>query len=135
MKIAIQMDSDRNIIGILQTDDSTAERQSKFDGWTLVESDPTFLISDKELWTIRESDNVLVHVSTGQTPDEENKTTLTELTKMQLAGQLTYGQLQSAVTVLTKQMAQDKITYQAAITALTKELAQQKIDSSASNTK
>lgn len=39
--------------------------------WLLVESNPAFSIENKELWTIRESDNVLVHISTGMTPDEE----------------------------------------------------------------
>ena len=41
------------------------------EGWTLVESDPTFLIDQRFAWTVRESDNKLVHVSTGFTPDEE----------------------------------------------------------------
>lgn len=40
-------------------------------GWLLVESNPAFSIENKELWTVRESDNVLVHISTGMTPDEE----------------------------------------------------------------
>lgn len=41
------------------------------EGWTLVESDPAFSIDNKYSWTIRESDNKLVHISTGMTPDEE----------------------------------------------------------------
>lgn len=71
MKIAIKLDSDRNIIGISMTDEATSERQSKIDGWTLVDSNPAFSIDESFKWTVRESDNKLVHVSTGFTPDEE----------------------------------------------------------------
>lgn len=71
MKIAIQLDSDRNIIGIYSSPESGAERQSEIGGWTLVDSDPAFSIDQKYLWTVRESDNKLVHISTGMTPDEE----------------------------------------------------------------
>jgi hypothetical protein len=71
MKIAIQLNPDRNIIGIYSSPESGAEQQSKIEGWTLVDSDPAFSIENKELWTVRESDNVLVHISTGMTPDEE----------------------------------------------------------------
>lgn len=52
-------------------DENTALEQAKVNGWTLVNSDPAFLISQMSLWTIREPDHVLVHVSTGMTPDEE----------------------------------------------------------------
>lgn len=71
MKIAIQLNSDRNITGIYSSPESGAEQQSKIEGWTLVDSDPAFLITESYLWTVRESDNKLVHVSTGLTPDEE----------------------------------------------------------------
>ena len=71
MKIAIKLDENRNIIGIYSSPESGAEQQSKIEGWTLVDSDPAFSIENKELWTVRESDNVLVHISTGMTPDEE----------------------------------------------------------------
>lgn len=71
MKIAIKLDTDRNIIDINATNDYAAEQQSRIEGWLLVKRDPAFLIDTKELWTIRESDNVLVHISTGMTPDEE----------------------------------------------------------------
>jgi hypothetical protein len=71
MKIAVQLDDARNIIGINATNDYAAEQQSKIDGWTLIQSDPAFLVSKSYLWTVRESDNALVHISTGMTPDEE----------------------------------------------------------------
>lgn len=71
MKISIKLDADRNIIGVNNTNDSAAEAQSKIKGWSLIESNPAFSIENKELWTVRESDNALVHISTGFTPDEE----------------------------------------------------------------
>ena len=71
MKIAVQLDDARNIIGINATNDYAAEQQSKIDGWTLIQSDPAFLVSESYLWTVRETDNTLVHISTGMTPDEE----------------------------------------------------------------
>lgn len=71
MKISIKLDADRNIIGVNNTNDSAVEAQSKIKGWSLIESNPAFSIENKELWTVRESDNALVHISTGMTPDEE----------------------------------------------------------------
>ena len=71
MKIAIQLNSDRNITGIYSSPESGAEQQSKIDGWTLVDSNPAFSIDESFKWTVRESDNKLVHISTGMTPDEE----------------------------------------------------------------
>lgn len=74
MKIAIQLDADRNIIGTVTTNELGAELQVKLfsdQGWVLVDSDPAFSIDNKYSWTIRESDNKLVHISTGMTPDEE----------------------------------------------------------------
>lgn len=74
MKIAVQLDNDRNIIGTVTTNELGAELQVKLfkdKGWVLVDSDPAFSSAESYLWTIRESDNKLVHVSTGMTPDEE----------------------------------------------------------------
>jgi len=71
MKIAIQLDDNRNIIGTNLTDEETAKRQAKEEGWTLVESDPAFLDEERNLWTVRESDSQLVHIATGMTPDGE----------------------------------------------------------------
>ncbi|GEO48362.1 hypothetical protein [Companilactobacillus kimchii] len=123
MKIAIQLDSDRNIIGIYSSPESGAERQSEIEGWTLVDSDPAFSIDESSNWTVRESDNKLVHISTGLTPDEEAKALLVTLTKSQLKDQLMNDQIQQAVTSVTKQAIQDKLTSQMAITELTKKVA------------
>ena len=74
MKIAVQLDSNRNIIHTNLTNEFGAEIQVKLfadRGWTLVESEPTFLDLEKYKWTVRQSDNKLVHISTGMTPDEE----------------------------------------------------------------
>ncbi|WDT65105.1 hypothetical protein NV391_09050 [Companilactobacillus crustorum] len=131
MKIAIQLNSDRNIIGIYSSPESGAEQQSKIEGWTLVDSDPVFLINNMYEWTVRESDNKLVHKSTGLTPDEETKDAIAQLTKQNLTGQLTSTQIQSAVTALTKQnlqLTQDNQNYKSAITALTQEIASLKLE-------
>lgn len=131
MKIAIILDDNRNIVGINATNDYAAEEQSEIDGWTLVQSDPAFLVSESYLWTVRESDNTLVHISTGKTPDEENKDAISELTKQNLQGQLTNTQIQSAVTALTKQnlqLTQDSQNYKTAITALTQQIASLKLE-------
>jgi len=125
MKIAIQLDSDRNVIGTVTTNELGAELQVKLfkdKGWTLVDSDPAFSVDNKYQWTVRESDNKLVHISTGKTPDEETKMSLVDLTKSQLKGQQMDNQFQQAITVMTKQAVQDKLTSQMAITELTKQV-------------
>lgn len=74
MKIAVQLDNDRNIVGTVTTSEFGAELQVKLfkdKGWTLVDNDPAFSSSDSYLWTVRQADNKLVHLSTGMTPDEE----------------------------------------------------------------
>ena len=124
MKIAIQLNSDRSITGIYSSPESGAEQQSKIEGWTLVDSDPAFLITESYLWTVRESDNKLVHVSTGLTPDEETKTSLVELTKEQLKDSLTKDQLQTALTTLTKEYIEDKANSRMVTAELTKQIAE-----------
>ena len=73
MKIAVQLDEDRNILNVNNTSEYGSELQVKLGdkGWILVDNNPTFLASESYLWTIRELDNTLVHISTGMTPDEE----------------------------------------------------------------
>lgn len=71
MKIAVRLNKNGNITDFNNTNDYTAKAQSKIEGWMLVESNVTFSISNKKIWTVRESDNKLVHTSTGMTPDEE----------------------------------------------------------------
>ena len=72
MEIAVYLDDSRNIINVNDTNDIAAEKQAKEKGWTLIQnSDPAFSIDEMYKWTVRESDNKLVHKSTGMTPDEE----------------------------------------------------------------
>jgi len=126
MKIAVQLDNDRNIINTNVTNEFGAELQVKLfkdKGWLLVNADSSFSISNRNKWTIRESDNKLVHISRGLTPDEETKASLSDLTKSQLKGQLMDDQFQQAVTVMTKQAIQDKLAAQTAVTELTKQVA------------
>lgn len=123
MEIAVYLDDDRNIIGVNNTNNLAAEKQANEKGWTLIQnSDPTFSIDEMYKWTVRESDNKLVHVSTGLTPDEETKESLTSLTKSQLKGQQMDNQFQQAITAMTKQAIQDKLAAQMAITELTKQV-------------
>lgn len=134
MKIAVQLNSDRNIIGTVTTSEFGAELQAKLfkdKGWVLVDNDPAFSVGESYLWTVRNSDNKLVHISTGKAPDEETKDAIAELTKQNLTGQLTNTQAQSAVTALTKQnlqLTQDSQNYKSAITALTQEIASLKLE-------
>lgn len=123
MEIAVYLDDDRNIIGVNNTNNLAAEKQANEKGWTLIQnSDPAFSINTMYEWTVRKSDNKLVHISTGMTPDEETKASLSELTKGQLKGQQMDNQFQQAITVMTKQAVQDKLTSQMAITELTKQV-------------
>ena len=72
MEIAVYLDDGRNIIGVNNTNNLAAEMQANEKGWTLIQnSDPAFSIDEMYKWTVRESDNKLVHKSTGMTPDEE----------------------------------------------------------------
>lgn len=123
-RIAIELDDDRNIVGVNNTSDYAAENQAKEKGWTLVKnSDPTFSIDEMFKWTVRESDNKLVHKSAGLTPDEETKASLVELTKDQLKDSLTKGQLQMALTTLTKEYIEDKANSNLVTNELTRQIA------------
>ena len=107
------------------------------EGWTLVDSDPAFSTDQKYLWTVRESDTKLVHISTGKTPDEETKDSIAELTKLGLAGQLTDAQVQAAITSLTKQnlqLTQDNVNFKTAITSLTQQIADLKTSNTSTET-
>lgn len=107
--------------------------ESNEEGWQVVDDDPEFNYSNKFEWTVRESDNKLVHKSTGKTPDEEMKNTIKILTEGQLNGQLTDKQVQEAVTAMTKQAIQNQLTSQMAITELTKQVANLTIKLDAAN--
>lgn len=71
MKIAVKLNQDNSIQYTNATNEDSALKQSRYDGWTLVDSDPAFSSAESYLWTVRETDNTLVHISTGMTPDEE----------------------------------------------------------------
>lgn len=123
MEIAVYLDDSRNIINVNDTNDIAAEKQAKEKGWILIQSDPAFLVSESYLWTVRESDNKLVHISTGLTPDEETKVSLVGLTKDQLKDSLTKDQLQMALTTLTKEYIEDKANSRMVTTELTNRIA------------
>lgn len=120
-KIAIKLDGNRDITSYTPYPYSMI--QDTNNGWMLVEDNPAFSINESFKWTVRESDGLLVHKSTGMTPDEETKALLVTLTKSQLKDQLMNDQIQQAVTSVTKQAIQDKLTSQMAITELTKQVA------------
>lgn len=120
-KIAIKLDGNRDITSYTPYPYSMI--QDTNNGWMLVEDNPAFSINESFKWTVRESDGLLVHKSTGMTPNEETKALLVTLTKSQLKDQLMNDQIQQAVTSVTKQAIQDKLTSQMAITELTKQVA------------
>jgi hypothetical protein len=104
MKIAVQLDNGRNIIGTVTTNELGAELQVKLfkdKGWTLVESDPAFSSAESHLWSVRESDNKLVHISTGLTPDEEAQKSNTELTNFVIDQETDIEQIKQSITELT----------------------------------
>lgn len=112
-----------NMVTNVATEKSALLYASK-KGWILVDSDPTFSIENKFLWTVRESDTKLVHISTGLTPDEETKASLSDLTKSQLKDSLTKDQLQTALTTLTKEYIEDKANSRMVTAELTKQIAE-----------
>lgn len=125
MEIAVYLDDGRNIIGVNNTNNLAAEMQASEKGWTLIQnSDPAFSIDNMYEWTVRESDNKLVHISTGKTPDEETKASLVELTKDQLKDSLTKDQLQNGLTILSKQYIEDKANSRMVTAELTKQIAE-----------
>lgn len=63
-KISVMMNKNGSINQLLNY-------EYKDKGWIIVESNPFFNYLNKYDWTVRESDNTLVHISTGMTPDEE----------------------------------------------------------------
>ncbi|MQS77328.1 hypothetical protein FHL06_13515 [Lactobacillus halodurans] len=104
MKIAVQLDSDRNILFVNDTSEDGAKSQVKLfsdKGWTLVESDPAFSIDQKYLWTVRESDGKLVHIATNLTPDEESQKSNTELTNLVIDQETDIEQIKQSITELT----------------------------------
>lgn len=134
-KIAIQLNDDRNIIGYAS--ELTAEQQAKYDGWALVDSDPAFSIDNMYSWTIRESDNMLVHTSTMMTPAEESQQNFTTLTMQNLETSKSVKEVQSGITSLTQaqlQDTQDKNDLKNGMTELTKQLASLQVQLASQNT-
>ena len=125
MKIAVQVDDGKNIININNTNEDGARKQAETygnEGWVLVNSVPTFSIDQKHLWTVRSGDNVLVHIDTNQTPEEEKNTVITKLTLQNLAQSNEIEELKKISTAQTLQAlqdAKDKEEQQKVITNLT----------------
>lgn len=140
MKIAVQLDNGRNIIGTVTTNELGAELQVKLfkdKGWVLVDSDPTFSSSDSYLWTVRKSDNKLVHISTNMTPDEESQNNFTTLTMQNLNLTKDVKEAQTGITSLTQaqlQDAQDKADIKNGMTEITKQLAAMQLQLASQNT-
>lgn len=104
MKIAVQLDDNRNIIGTVTTNELGAELQVKLfkdKGWVLVDSDPAFSSDEAFKWTVRKSDGKLVHIATNLTPDEESQKSNTELTNLVIAQGTDIEQIKQSITVLT----------------------------------
>jgi len=123
MEIAILLKDDKSVDQIVGTGAKEQVELFGNQGWILIDSDPAFSSAESYLWTIRESDNKLVHISTGLTPDEETKASLAELTKDQLKDSLTKDQLQTALTTLTKEYIEDKANSRMVTNELTKQIA------------
>lgn len=94
-------------------------------GWKLVDEDSAFSIDKKADWTIRESDNKLVHVSTNKTPEEEYQDTITLLTTQNLQLQKDNSDLKSGLTASTMQnlsLSKDSADLKSAVSTLTQQL-------------
>jgi len=137
MIIAVQLNQNNQINNVNLTDEDTAIRQSKIADWLLVNADSSFSISNRDKWTVRESDNKLVHVDTNMTPDEESQQNFTTLTMQNLATSKNVKEVQSGVTALTQSQladAQDKIDIKTGLTEVTKELASMRLQLATLNT-
>ncbi|GEO64478.1 hypothetical protein [Companilactobacillus nantensis] len=123
MKIAVQLNSDRNIIDTyLSPEDGAKLQVQKYSnqGWLLVDSDSTFSTENEYQWTVRESDNKLVHINTNQTPEEERDTVISNLTlqNLQQANEITeLKKFSSSQTLQSLQNAQDKENLQKVATS------------------
>lgn len=107
----------------------SARLQATKKGWILVEGDSNFNISEKYLWTVRESDNTLVHIATNQTPEEEKNAVITQLTLQNLSLSNDISDLKKLTTAQTLQSlqdAKDKSEQKEVITGLTKEILELK---------
>lgn len=129
MKIAVTLNSDGYIGEINDTNESAAINQAKKKGWMVVDSDPTFAFHELYLWTVRKSDNTLVHIATNQTPEEEKNAVITQLTLQNLSLSNDISDLKKLTTAQTLQSlqdAKDKSEQHEIITGLTKEILELK---------
>jgi len=97
--------------------------------WIIVDADSNFVIDEKFLWTIRNSDNKLVHISTNQTSEEEKNTVITQLTLQNLSLKNDVSDLKKLSTAQALQSLQDskdKSEQQEVITGLTKKILELK---------
>lgn len=123
MRIAVLLDEDRNIMQVYESPEDGAKKQvEKYgnDGWILVENNEKFLTIEKGLWTVRESDNSLVHIESNQTPEEERDTVISNLTlqNLQQANEITeLKKFSSSQTLQSLQDAQDKENLQKVATS------------------
>lgn len=123
MRIAVLLDEDRNIMQVYESPEDGAKKQvEKYgnDGWILVENNEKFLTIEKGLWTVRESDNSLVHIESNQTPEEERDTVISNLTlqNLQQANEITeLKKFSSSQALQSLQDAQDKENLQKVATS------------------
>lgn len=75
--------------------------QKSENGWVFVEEDLRILKEDIHLWTVRQSDNVLVHKSTGLTPEEESQKSATEMTNILMGNAKDIEDIKQSITALT----------------------------------
>lgn len=125
MKISIELGLNKDILNINNTSENAAMEQSKKEGWILVESNPAFSVNDAHKWTVREKDNVLVHINTNQTPEEEKNAVITNLTlqNLQQANEITeLKKISTTQALQSLQDAKDKEEQQKVITTQTVQL-------------
>lgn len=118
-----------NVITDFADENSAQAQMSLNKGWILVENDPSFKIEDKDKWTLRKSDNVLVRIQSNQTPEEEKNAVITQLTLQNLSLSNDISDLKKLTTAQTLQSlqdAKDKSEQKEVITGLTKEILELK---------
>lgn len=99
VKMALKQDVDGNISDIAEYPYSLNQDVSK--GWILAEDNSAFSITEKFNWTVRQSDNVLVHKSTGLTPEEESQKSATEMTNILMGNARDIEDIKQSITALT----------------------------------
>ncbi|HCD08243.1 MAG TPA: hypothetical protein DEQ50_08320 [Lactobacillus sp.] len=127
--IAVQLEKDKSILNTYLKPESGVIRQGKEPGWEVVNNVSGFLDAEKHLWTVRQSDNTLVHISTNKTPEEEKNSVIAQLTLQNLALSNDIADLKklsTAQTLQSLQDAKDKSDQNEVITGLTKEILELK---------